>query len=101
MLEIILLIFHVSDHRDTFLIASTWEAILERGRAHSSFGLARYSSIDVAFVTAHQELVEKRMDVVVSQIVNLGRRFAHSDVAFPLCESIRIIIHVTYLFSIL
>lgn len=35
MLEMILLICHVSDHRDPFLINATWSAILSRGTIHS------------------------------------------------------------------
>lgn len=33
LLEIILLIFHVSDHRDPILVEATWEAILARGES--------------------------------------------------------------------
>lgn len=35
LLEVILLIFHVSDHRDPFLVTATWEAILSRGELSS------------------------------------------------------------------
>lgn len=31
LLEIILLIVHVSDHRDSSLVDATWDAILDRG----------------------------------------------------------------------
>ena len=33
LLEIVLLIFHVSDHRDAVLVQATWEAILERSES--------------------------------------------------------------------
>lgn len=43
LLEIVLLIFHVSDHRDAFLVTATWEAILSRGEGQRAepFGAIR------------------------------------------------------------
>ncbi|KAK4050871.1 hypothetical protein OIV83_003293 [Microbotryomycetes sp. JL201] len=63
LLEIILLIFHVSDHRDEFLVSATWEAIVAR---------------------VQEQNPDSVIDVSYGKIVDLGRRFHSSDVAFPL-----------------
>ncbi|KAI5478404.1 nuclear pore complex protein Nup155 [Pseudohyphozyma bogoriensis] len=63
LLEIVLLIFHVADHRDPELIAETWNAILER---------------------VHNEAAERRLEALSAKVVDLGRRFHSSDVSFPL-----------------
>ncbi|GJN92310.1 hypothetical protein Rhopal_005340-T1 [Rhodotorula paludigena] len=65
LLEIILLIFHVSDHRDPFLVTATWEAILAR---------------------AQEEQPENPIDAVSAKITQLGQRFHTSDVSFPLSD---------------
>ncbi|KAM0790881.1 hypothetical protein ACM66B_004721 [Microbotryomycetes sp. NB124-2] len=63
LLEVVLLIFHVSDHRDEFLVSATWEAIVARAQEQNPEGV---------------------IDVLYGKIVDLGRRFHSSDVAFPL-----------------
>ncbi|SCV71463.1 BQ2448_3051 [Microbotryum intermedium] len=65
LLEIVLLIFHVSDHRDPYLVAATWEAILAQARED---------------VTDPDQAI----DLLTVKITELGRRFHSSDVAFPL-----------------
>ncbi|GAA6057256.1 hypothetical protein JCM3770_003825 [Rhodotorula araucariae] len=70
LLEIILLIFHVSDHRDPFLVTATWEAILAR---------------------AQDEQPENPIDVVAAKVTQLGQRFHTSDVSFPLSELVALL----------
>ncbi|GAA5918079.1 hypothetical protein JCM8208_001213, partial [Rhodotorula glutinis] len=70
LLEIILLIFHVSDHRDPFLVTATWEAILSR---------------------AQEEQPENPVDAVAAKVTQLGQRFHTSDVSFPLAELIALL----------
>ncbi|SGY61158.1 BQ5605_C007g04532 [Microbotryum silenes-dioicae] len=71
LLEIVLLIFHVSDHRDPYLVAATWEAILAKSK------LAGPAREDVADP-------DQAVDLLTVKITELGRRFHSSDVAFPL-----------------
>lgn len=59
-----MLVFHVSDHRDTELVLATWEDILARVQESAP--------------------AESRFDALRAKIVELSRRFCTSDVAFPL-----------------
>ncbi|KAG0656686.1 hypothetical protein C6P46_006988 [Rhodotorula mucilaginosa] len=70
LLEVILLIFHVSDHRDPFLVTATWEAILSR---------------------AQEENSDHPIDAVSAKVTQLGQRFHASDVAFPLPDIIALL----------
>ncbi|GAA5897156.1 hypothetical protein JCM5296_002241 [Sporobolomyces johnsonii] len=70
LLEIILLIFHVSDHRDPFLVTATWEAILAR---------------------AQDEHPDDPLDAVAAKVIQLGHRFHTSDVSFPLPDLIALL----------
>ncbi|GAA5993501.1 hypothetical protein JCM10908_000619 [Rhodotorula pacifica] len=70
LLEVILLIFHVSDHRDPFLVTATWEAILSR---------------------AQEEKPDHPVDAVSAKVTQLGQRFHSSDVAFPLPDIIALL----------
>ncbi|CEQ42380.1 SPOSA6832_04172, partial [Sporobolomyces salmonicolor] len=70
LLEIILLIFHVSDHRDPFLVTATWEAILAR---------------------AQDEHPDDPLDAVAAKVIQLGHRFHASDVSFPLPDLIALL----------
>ena len=66
LLEIVLLIMHVSDHRDGALVLQTWEAILAKVQEqHPAGGGAQ-------------------LDALEAKVVALARRFHTSDVAFPL-----------------
>ncbi|GAA5951998.1 hypothetical protein JCM3765_005163 [Sporobolomyces pararoseus] len=75
LLEIILLIFHVSDHRDPFLVTATWEAILAR---------------------AQEEHPEQPLDAVAAKVTQLGHRFHSSDIAFPLPELVSLLERFSY-----
>ncbi|GAA5897035.1 uncharacterized protein JCM6883_006558 [Sporobolomyces salmoneus] len=74
-LEIILLIFHVSDHRDPFLVTATWEAILAR---------------------VQEEHPEQPLEAVAAKVTQLGHRFHSSDIAFPLPELISLLERFSY-----
>lgn len=63
LLEIKLLIFHVSEHREEQLVEDTWAAILKR---------------------AHDQTPERPVEAVEAALIRIGRRFHSSDVAFPL-----------------
>ncbi|GEM10376.1 nuclear pore complex protein Nup155 [Rhodotorula toruloides] len=75
LLEVILLIFHVSDHRDPFLVAATWEAILAR---------------------AQEEQPDHPVDAVAAKVTQLGSRFHTSDVSFPLPDLIALLEKFSY-----
>ncbi|GAA5938722.1 uncharacterized protein JCM15063_004847 [Sporobolomyces koalae] len=75
LLEIILLIFHVSDHRDPFLVTATWEAILAR---------------------AQDDHPEQPLDAVAAKVTQLGHRFHTSDIAFPLLELVSLLERFSY-----
>ncbi|CAO1614412.1 unnamed protein product [Sympodiomycopsis kandeliae] len=71
--DVKILIFHVSDFRDSDLVASTWENILDR--AHGE-GVRLLSP-------------ERAYERVESVVVELGRRFANSDSAYPVDVLVR------------
>ncbi|GAA6061215.1 hypothetical protein JCM10212_001536 [Sporobolomyces blumeae] len=75
LLEIILLIFHVSDHRDPFLVTATWEAILAR---------------------AQDDHPEQPIDAVAAKVTQLGHRFHSSDISFPLPELVALLERFSY-----
>ncbi|KAK4336201.1 Nucleoporin NUP157 [Rhodotorula toruloides] len=75
LLEVILLIFHVSDHRDPFLVTATWEAILAR---------------------AQEEQPDHPIDAVAAKVTQLGYRFHTSDVSFPLPDLIALLEKFSY-----
>ncbi|GAA5823999.1 hypothetical protein JCM11251_003374 [Rhodosporidiobolus azoricus] len=75
LLEIILLIFHVSDHRDPFLVTATWEAILAR---------------------AQEAQPDNPIDAVAAKVTQLGARFHTSDVSFPLPDLLALLERFSY-----
>ncbi|GAA5858950.1 hypothetical protein JCM8547_007170 [Rhodosporidiobolus lusitaniae] len=75
LLEIILLIFHVSDHRDPFLVMATWEAILAR---------------------AQESQPDHPLDAVAAKVTQLGQRFHSSDASFPLSELVALLERFSY-----
>ncbi|KAM0752957.1 nucleoporin-domain-containing protein [Meredithblackwellia eburnea MCA 4105] len=64
-----LLIFHVSDHRDASLIIDTWAAIFQRASESS----------------------EEPLRAIATTVVELGRRFHTSDVAFPFGDLVAVL----------
>lgn len=82
LLEIILLIFHISGHRDSFLVNSTWEALLARSES-----LALTVELGADGCTAREEPPERRLEAISNKVIDLGRRFHSNDVAFPLGQS--------------
>ncbi|GAA6024169.1 hypothetical protein JCM10207_005590 [Rhodosporidiobolus poonsookiae] len=75
LLEIILLIFHVSDHRDPFLVTASWEAILAR---------------------AQEAQPDHPLDAVAAKVTQLGQRFHTSDVSFPLPDLVALLERFSY-----
>ncbi|BGP18726.1 hypothetical protein JCM10213_009205 [Rhodosporidiobolus nylandii] len=75
LLEIILLIFHVSDHRDPFLVTATWEAILAR---------------------VQDAQPDNPIEAVSAKVTQLGARFHSSDVSFPLPDLVALLERFSY-----
>lgn len=76
MHEIKLLIFHVSDHRDLDLIRQAWDALLTEAHGEEETAASKNGG-------------GKQFERVASVVVELGRRFYPSPVAFPvdvLCD---------------
>jgi nuclear pore complex protein Nup155 len=84
LLEIVLLIFHVSDHRDPFLVSATWEAILARGALGRGSSEQQVGADSFSTSTVQEANPDRPLDVLSVKVADLGRRFHGSDVAFPL-----------------
>lgn len=73
LFDVKILIFHVADFRDQDLVASTWEAILDRAHAEGTRLLS----------------AERAYERVSSVVIELGRRFMHSESACPIDVLVR------------
>lgn len=92
MLEVKLMIFHVSEHRDLELVKETWQALLDEGERpslRSSFcGLHVDLSVHCLFLNlAHANGPRGcRYEGVANAVLELGKRLFPSEVAAPIGE---------------